>query len=359
MNRNAHNKRLASLDILRGLDLFLLLFLQPVLISWLSVADVQWLDPLRFHLDHEVWIGFRLWDLVMPLFLFMVGTSMPFSFAKFNLRASRRPLYRKILRRVLILFLFGMIVQGNILALDPSKITIYTNTLQAIAVGYLIAALIMLNLPFRFQPAAALALLIIYSIPMHLCGDFSPQGNFAFKVDRLILADFRGDITYTWIWSSLNFGVTVLLGTFAGHIMKNAGERKTHAAVLMLVIGAFLTIAGLIWSFAMPIIKRIWSSSMTLFSGGICFMLMAFFYYIVDCRNYSYGLNWLKIYGTNPITAYILGEVINFRSIVASLSFGLEQYLGDYYQVWLTFGNFTILFLILYAMNRYDIHLKI
>lgn len=359
MNRTGLHNRLASLDILRGLDLFLLLFLQPVLISWLSVNECSSLDWLRFHLDHEVWQGFRAWDLVMPLFLFMVGTSMPFSFAKYTSGKSRPAIYRKIARRVLILFLFGMIVQGNLLALDISKITIYTNTLQAIAIGYLIAAIIILNLPFRLQPVAALILLIVYAIPMHICGDFTPENSFAFKVDRIILGNFRGDLSYTWIWSSINFGVTVLLGTFAGQIMKNAGAKKRQAAATMLIIGIILTVAGLLWNTWMPIIKRLWTSSMVLYSGGLCFILMALFYYVIDCLNYSYGLNWLKIYGTNPITAYILGEVINFRSIVSSLSFGLEQYLGEYYQVWLTFGNFAILFLILYFMNRFKIYLKI
>ena len=73
----------------------------------------------------------------------------------------------------------------------------------------------------------------------------------------------------------------------------------------------------------------------------------------------SRGLGWLKIYGMNPITAYVLGEVINFRSIVSSVSYGLAPYLGPYYGAWLTFGNFLILFLILRAMYRNRIFLKL
>ena len=74
---------------------------------------------------------------------------------------------------------------------------------------------------------------------------------------------------------------------------------------------------------------------------------------------HSRGLNWLKIYGMNSITAYILGEVINFRCIAASVSYGLEQYLGGYYQVWLSFANYLIVFLILRIMYRQKIFLKI
>lgn len=109
----------------------------------------------------------------------------------------------------------------------------------------------------------------------------------------------------------------------------------------------------------MPIIKRLWTGSMTLFSGGLCFLLMGMFYYWIDYKGHTYGLNWLKIYGMNSITAYILGEVINFRSIAASVSYGLEQYLGSYYPVWLSLVNYLIVFLILRIMYKYRVFLKI
>lgn len=352
-------KRLASLDILRGFDLFLLLFFQPVLISIGNAANAPWLNRILYQFDHETWHGFRLWDIVMPLFLFMVGTSMPFSFAKYTAHGFDRKIYLKILRRFLILFLFGMIVQGNLLAFDPQHIYIYTNTLQAIAVGYLIASMMLLHLKPKGQLLATLVLLIIYSIPMALCGDYTPEGNFAYHVDRVIIGRFRGDLSYTWVWSSLTFGVTVMMGAFAGQMMKHSSDKK-RTALMLAGTGIILILAGVIWDMCgMPINKRLWTASMTLYSGGICFMLMSLSYYIIDCRGYTYGLEWLKIYGMNAITAYILGEVINFRSIVISVSYGLEPLLGDYYNAWLTFGNFLILFLILRLMYRRGIYLKI
>lgn len=355
-SRTAAN-RLASLDILRGLDLFMLVFLQPVLVEIARVANLPWLNSVMYQLDHEVWVGFRAWDLVMPLFLFMVGASMPFSFAKYRSGTDLKPLYKRILRRFLLLFLFGMIVQGNLLALDPERILIYNNTLQSIAVGYLIAAVLMMHCTVRIQVWITAALLAVYWLPMHFCGDYTLEGSFAYKVDRIVIGRFRGDLSYTWIWSSLNFGVTVMLGSFAGQIIRSVGKIK--AAAMLAVTGVALVGAGLLWSLEMPIIKRLWTSSMTLFSGGLCFMLLAVFYLVVDCIGFSFGLNWLKIYGMNPITAYVLGEVVNFRSIVSSLSYGLEQYLGEYWNAWLTFGNFLILFFILYAMYRRRIFLRL
>ena len=361
MDKNNTNRRLASLDILRGFDLFMLLFMQPVLVSIGRVFHAPWYQWLLYQLDHEVWEGFRCWDLVMPLFLFMVGAAMPLSFAKYRTAGgSRMPVYRRICRRVAMLFILGMIVQGNLLAFSVDALQIYNNTLQAIAAGYLIASLILLHFTVRWQIVLTAALMIIYSVPMALWGSYEHGQSFAFHVDRIILADFRGDLSYTWVWSSLTFGATVMLGALAGELMKNTRQlpRRRIAAILA-AGGTALMIAGLIAGQFEPIIKRLWTSSMTLYAGGICALLMSLTYWWVDIRGHSYGLDWLKIYGMNPITAYCLGEVINFRSIVHSLTYGFQPRLGDWYPTLLTFGNFLILFLILRILYRQKIFIKI
>lgn len=355
---NNPSQRLASLDILRGFDLFLLVFLQPVILSLGQQLGLPWMDAILYQLDHEVWEGFRFWDLVMPLFLFMTGASMPFSFSKYK-EAPKLNIYRKVLKRFVLLFLFGMIVQGNLLWLNPDYLLYYTNTLQAIASGYLIASILLLHCSVRTQIIATVALLLIYWIPMTFGGDFTPEGNFANKVDALILGEHRGDPTYTWIWSSLTFGVTVMLGTFAGRLMKNGSGNRKKTTLKLLAIGLALTAGGFLWGLQMPVIKRIWTCSMTLLSGGYCFLLMAVFYYWIDCKGHHRGLSWLKIYGMNSITAYLIGEVVNFRSVARSVLYGLEQYVGGYYPTLLTFANFLILFFILKWMYNNKIFLKI
>lgn len=351
--------RLASLDILRGFDLFMLVFLQPIIWSLGSLPHPGWLDPIIYQLDHEVWEGFRCWDLVMPLFLFMTGASMPFSLSKYDGRKPDAQVYRKITRRFLLLFLLGMVVQGNLLGFNFKYIYLYTNTLQSIATGYLVSALLLLHCRVRTQIIWTAALLVVYTIPMMLWGDYTREGSFAFKVDELILGRFRGDLSYTWIWSSLTFSVTVMLGTFAGRMIRLGRDKQMLTVRRLLVTGLVLVVCGWLWSFNQPVIKRIWTGSMTLLSGGYCFLLMGAFYYWIDVRGHHRGLDWLKIYGMNSIAAYIMGEAINFRSIARSLSYGLEQYMGDYYSVWLTFANFLIVFLILLFMYRRKIYLKI
>ncbi len=356
---DAQHRRLASLDILRGFDLFLLVFLQPVACAVLWQIDAPAAKAILYQLDHEAWAGFRAWDLVMPLFLFISGTSIPFSFGKMLAGGGKAAVYRKVVKRFFLLFLLGMVVQGNLLGFDPHNIYIYTNTLQAIAAGYLITALIVLNCKLKGQIIAAALLLAGYTVPMMLLGDYTPEANFALRLDALVLGRFQGDPSYSWILSSLTFGVTVLFGAFAGQIIKNGKDHPSKAALRLLVIGIALVAAGLLWSLEMPIIKRIWTGSMTLFSGGLCFLLMWLFYWWIDIKGHSRGLNWLKIYGMNSIAAYMIGEVVNFRSAVQSVSYGLAPLLGDFYEAWLTFGNFAIVFTLLLAMYRCGVFLKV
>ncbi len=348
-------KRLSSLDILRGIVLFLLVFLQPVLISFGQVSGCGW---ILYHFDHEVWEGFRLWDLVMPLFLFMAGVSLPFSLARYTQQGRRKDAYLRIGRRFVLLFLLGMIVQGDLLGLDPGSLKIYNNTLQAIAVGYVIAALTVLHCPDKYRLAVAAALLLIYWLPMHFCGDYTMGGSFAARVDEAVLGRFRGDPSYTWIWSSLNFGVTVILGSCAGTMMRN-DSTGVKVVYRLLLAGISCIIAGLLWGLEMPIIKRLWTSSMTLFSGGICLVLMALFHWWIDIRGHSRGLEWLNIYGMNSIAAYVIGESISFTSIANSLLYGFCQYLGGYYEVLLRLANYSIVFLILTLMYRNRIFIKV
>ncbi len=373
---NTHSipsNRLASLDILRGFDLFMLVFFQPVFVAFARHwKDVPVFSFLLHQFEHVKWEGFSAWDLVMPLFLFMVGAAMPFSFEKYRTNPDKRAIYKKITKRFVILFILGAVVQGDLLSLDPMQIRIYTNTLQAIAVGYVISAVLLLHLSRKGQVAATLLLLTGYWALLTFLGDFTPDGNFAEAVDRAVLGRVRDGVTYaedgswsfsdnyryTWVLTSMVFGVTTMLGAFAGQIMKNGKDKRKNSQLLFIIGGALLVSAWLL-SFQTPIIKKIWSASMTLWSGGLCFLLMALFYYIVDYKGRSNGLNWLKIYGMNSIVAYTLGMVVNFRSAAHSLLWGLEKYTGDYYSAILTFANFLILFFILQLMYKLRVFVKI
>lgn len=370
--------RLESLDVLRGFDLFCLVALEAVLHSFGRAVDAPWFDSFLWNFSHVEWEGFSPWDLVMPLFLFMAGVSMPFALSRYKAVADKRAVYRRIIKRVVLLWIFGMMCQGNLLGLDPERVYLYSNTLQSIAMGYLIAAMLFLHVRRAVQVGVAAALLLVYWAAMQWVsvdgfggGDYTADGNLAEWIDRMVLGRFRDgamltdgvvvfepSYRYTWILSSLTFGVTVLSGLFAGQILKSdtLPKRKWQ---LLFAIGAALVAAGWIWGIWLPVIKKIWTSSMVLVSSGYCFLLMGAFYYWIDYAGHRKHLDWLKVYGMNSITAYMLANVINFSSITRSVLGGLEQYTGNYYVVLIAIGNVSLIYVLLHVLYKQKIFLKV
>lgn len=377
-NTHSSSKRLESLDALRGFDLFFLVALGPLMHSLARTANVEWLNESMWVFSHVSWEGFSPWDLIMPLFLFMSGISMPFSLSRYKSISDKRPLLRRLAKRILLLWIFGMMCQGNLLALDPNTIYLYSNTLQAIATGYLITALLFLFTSRRTQIITAVVLLLVYWTAMQFItvdgyggGNYTPQGNLAEWIDNTVLGRFRdtaqvidGKVVvadwyhYTWILSSLNFGVTVLTGLFAGYIAKDKIEEKKKLK-LYFGTGITMVIAGWLWNFQMPVIKTIWTNSMVLVSSGYCFLLMGLFYYWIDYKGHRSGITWLKVYGMNSIVAYMLANVVNFRCIGESLFYGLEQYMGSYYSFLMTLWNIGAVYVIIWFMYKRGIFLKV
>lgn len=377
-NTHSSSRRLESLDALRGFDLFFLVALGPLMHSLARTANMEWLNESMWVFSHVSWEGFSPWDLIMPLFLFMSGISMPFSLSRYKSISDKRPLLRRLAKRILLLWIFGMMCQGNLLALDPNTIYLYSNTLQAIATGYLITALLFLFTSRRTQIITAVVLLLVYWTAMQFItvdgyggGNYTPQGNLAEWIDNTVLGRFRdtaqvidGKVViadwyhYTWILSSLNFGVTVLTGLFAGYIAKDKIEEKKKLK-LYFGTGITMVIAGWLWNFQMPVIKTIWTSSMVLVSSGYCFLLMGLFYYWIDYKGHRSGITWLKVYGMNSIVAYMLANVVNFRCIGESLFYGLEQYMGSYYSFLIMLWNIGAVYVIIWFMYKRGIFLKV
>ena len=375
---NTMKKRLESLDALRGFDLFCLVALSKLVEELSEVVDKPWMSSVMECFTHKTWEGFSPWDLVMPLFMFMAGVAIPFSLGSYREGGDRGKLYWRLGRRVLLLWIFGMMVQGNLMALDPQHIYLFTNTLQAIAVGYFFSALIYLHTGWKTQIGIAVGLLLAFWGAMEFIsfggfggGDYTPHGNLAEGIDMAVLGRFRdtaevidgqvvvkASYTYTWLLSSINFVVTVLTGVLAGEALKGTMKQGRKVA-LLLGAGIAMVVLGWTWDLVHPVIKHIWTSSMVLVSSGYCFLLMGLFYWWIDCRGHNKHLTFLKVYGMNSITAYVVSHVISFKSISKSLFFGLEQYVGDYYDLLIRFSNIAILFLILYILYRNRIFLRV
>ena len=372
-------QRLESLDVLRGFDLFLLVGLEAVMHALDGAIDAPWFERVMWCFTHVDWEGFSSWDLVMPLFMFMSGITIPFALARNKREGNRGVAYRRIIKRVVLLWVLGMVCQGNLLGLNPDRLYLYSNTLQAIAMGYLIASLLYLNTSVKVQIGVAVGLLLAFWGCMEWIqvgefggGNYTPTGNLAEWIDRMVLSRFRdgayvedGQVVfaswynYTWVLSSMTFGVTTMTGMFAGHILKDTERAPLRKCYMLLLIGAVLVAAGWLWGLQMPVIKKLWTSSMVLVSSGYCFLLMALFYWVIDYKHCRKHTEWLKVYGTNSITAYMLATCVNFSSVSRSLFYGLQQYVGDFYPALIALSNAIIVYIILLVMYKREIFLKI
>ncbi len=369
--------RLASLDALRGFDLFVLVALGPLVVNYTSAAGgPAWLAEA---FTHKSWEGFSFWDLIMPLFVFMSGASIPFALQRQKRAADYSGFTLRLLKRVVLLWLLGMMCQGNLLSFNPDRIYFYSNTLQSIAVGYAVGAVMYMLTSVRTQMFAFVALLLGYWAAMTFVsvegfggGSYTPDGNLAEWIDRTVLGRFRdGAWTdaagavhfaswyhYTWLLSSLGFAATALSGVMAGHIARS-GMKEWRKFASYVGIGLLMLFAGWLWSLETPIIKTIWTTSMVLWSSGWCFLLLGVFYLWFDIFGRRTGLEFLKVYGMNSITAYLVSEIINFRGAAHCLLHGFEQFLDGYYPLLLTAAQVAIVFCLLLLMKRNDVYLKV
>ena len=377
--KNNIPQRLESLDILRGFDLFMLVGLEVAMHQLSSAIDTPAFHSFMWCFTHVDWEGFSTWDLVMPLFMFMSGITIPFALSRYKDAKDKTLVYRRILKRVILLWIFGMMCQGNLLALNPDRIYLYSNTLQSIAMGYLISSLLFLHTRIRTQIIMFVLILLSFWGAMEFItingygdGNYTPDGNLAEWIEREVLGRFRdgasvvnGEVVfpewyrYTWILSSLNFGATVLTGLFAGYILKHKEWMPKKKLAYLFIIGASMVVICWIWGIWHPVIKKLWTSSMVLVSSGYCFLLMGAFYYIIDYKGWRKYTGWLKVYGMNSILAYMLAMCMNFSCIGHSLFHGLEQYIGDFYPILITMSNVSIVYFILWYLYKKQIFLRV
>jgi predicted acyltransferase len=349
--------RVMSIDALRGFDMFWIIGGGAIFRSLHEAIQHPATGWLGQQLSHVEWEGFRPWDLIMPLFLFVVGVVMPFSFNKRIARGdSKKKLYFHIVKRTVILFVLGMIAQGHLLTYDLSKIHIYCNTLQSIAAGYLIAAIVMLNMRMVWQAVTTAALLLLFwalmmlvPVPGHGAGVLTQDGNLAIYLDKLILGRFQDGKPYTWILSSMTFGCTVMLGVMAGHLLRSekCGRAK---ALWLLAVGLGCLVLGLIWDIWFPIIKHLWTSSFVLYSAGWCYLLLALFYVVIDVwglKKWAFGF---VVIGMNAIVVYIVTRPFNFQQIGNIFVDGLDRWCGNWNPFIHAVAGFVVIWLILWWM---------
>ena len=268
-------------------------------------------------LQHAKWHGWTPTDVVFPSFLWIVGVAMTLSLGR-RLAAGtpRAKLFAQAARRAAILYAFG-VLNYVYPSFDLSTERLL-GVLQRIAICYLVAAAIYLTTRVRGQIVWIVSLLTGYwlmmaffPVPGYGAGRLDVAGNFAHYIDRIVLGSHNYLWTKTWdpegIVSTLPAIATVLFGILAGHILqtrRTLAERTTW----LLLAGNVLIAAGLFCNFWLPINKKLWTSSFSLFMAGLDFAIFAAFLWCIDGLGRKRLAKPLVVMGMNAIAVYLLSE---------------------------------------------------
>jgi predicted acyltransferase len=378
------NQRLASIDAYRGFVMLLMMaeVLQLAMVAEAKPASGLW-QFLGFHQSHVVWVGCSLHDLIQPSFSLLVGVSLPFSV---NHRKSRGDTDTRILihiiKRALILIGLGIFLRSQY---STQTYFTFEDTLTQIGLGYAF-----LYLTFRANRVSQWAIFIsilvgywtlfaLYPLPTsslihHDLLGFAQHWNFntnaAWAFDTYFLNLFPraepftgnegGYVTLSFIPTL----ATMMIGVYATQILQSRNLPLDNIKQLVKT-GIILVFLSLIFHYLeiCPIVKRIWTPSWVLLSGGICLILLALFYFIIDIKQHVKWAKMLTIIGTNSIAAYVIADALRpytVKSVKIHFGDSFSQILGAAYQP-LVFGSLilTIEILILWWMFRKKFFVKI
>ena len=311
--------RLFSLDLLRGLDMFYLAVVSMILPSVFSAlgADPSW---CRFFCSHP-WEGFTLYDLIMPLFIFMCGAAIPFSLERRLVNGKAGPGYwRHVWGRVVLLWILGMLAQGGLSTLDIHKISFYDNTLQTIAFGYLVAACLITVPSWKVRIGVPVALAAAYGLIVHFGGDYTKDGNITqiveLKILRAIMPADNEQVRaienggYTWYLPSMIFPVITMAGYFATKILGRTDLGAWKRAAWLAVYGAASLALGWVLAFAgVKMVKHFFAVSFTFQAIGWSVLLLAALYVLTDIWKFRRGTGLLLLFGQFALAAYLCEAV--------------------------------------------------
>jgi predicted acyltransferase len=360
--------RLMSLDALRGFDMFWILGADSFVYALHELSQTTPTKLLATQLDHAEWEGFHFYDLIFPLFVFMMGVSTVFSLTKIIERDGRAAAVKRVLRRGILLFVVGLIYSGGFT--NPWPDMRLMGVLNRIALCYTFGGLLFIAFRTRTLIAISAALLLGYwalltLVPfpdvrptpggaavitkesgfknisqLNLAGTNMLRGSYIQGVnltdylDQKYLPGRKYDGTYDpeGILSTMPAIVTALLGIFAGLLLISAQFCDKWKVIYLLSFGAAGVLLGFLWGMQFPVIKKIWTSSYVLVAGGYSALLLGAFYWIVDVKKWRTWCQPFVWIGMNPITLYLTSNFLGglgFEKLARRLAGGPVKKLLD------------------------------
>lgn len=341
------SRRVVSVDVLRGFDMFWIIGGAELMHALAAMTKQQWVEPQFEHVD---WAGLHFYDVIFPLFIFIVGVSLVFSLTKSLERDGKAATIKRVVRRSVILYALGFLYSGGF-SYQWSDLHL-AGVLQRIAAAYLFAGLLFCLFKTRALIVWCAVLLVGYDavmtfVPMRdikldkkvfdqisastgekdpmkiflgttnwTTGKFTRGYNLANQIDFQYLPGFKGYDYYDpdGLFSTVPVVATCLLGIFAGLFVRGPNDDKTKIGYL-LVAGLAAIAIGFLWSLHFPIVKRLWSPSFVLVTGGICAMALAAFYWVIEVAKIDWWCAPFLWVGMNSIAVYLCKNILNFSGL--------------------------------------------
>jgi predicted acyltransferase len=274
-------------------------------------------DAVYRPLEHAEWHGWTPTDLVFPFLLFAMGAAVPFALER--RRGSPRRVRRHIIRRAVLLFALGLLLNA-VEAPPPLAWSTFRipGVLQRIAIVYAVVAWLTERTSTRTQVIAAVgallgywAALMLIPVPGAGAGVLTESDNLAASVDRLVFGRHLAhpDWDPEGLLSTIPAVATALAGVFAGDWIKKT--RRPHTTVDVWGAGLLLTGVGLVWDRVFPINKNLWTSSFALFSAGLAAQLLAVCHWLIDEKGWRKWSLPLVAFGRNALAAYFLSVALD------------------------------------------------
>ncbi len=287
-------------------------------------------------LEHVPWEGFRFYDLIFPLFVFIIGVSLVFSLTKLRDTRGFDAALLRVFRRSVVLYLLGIFYYGGI-SEGVEKIRLL-GVLQRLALCYFFASFAFLALRPRNLVVLTAGLLLGYWTLMALvpvpgigAGDYSEGRNLANWVDSRFLPLFKwdGDHDPEGLLSTLPAIASCLIGVLAGIHLRDGRAAPERKVLQFIGAGVVLILAGYGWGTVFPIIKKIWTSSYVLVAGGWSCILLAAFHWVIDLRGWRGWCQPFVWVGLNPISIYLLCKLVDFDAFTRRFLGGEVEALLD------------------------------
>lgn len=342
-----NKKRLASLDALRGMDMFWILGGQSIFTALFVLTGWTGWKVFEAHTVHSTWHGFTFYDLIFPLFIFLSGVAMGLAPKRIDHLSwiERKVYYRKAVKRLLLLSALGVMYNhgwgtGIPLAFDEIR---YASVLGRIAIAWFFCAMLVWHTSIRTQVFTAIGLLLGYwllmcfiPVPGGVAGDLSAAGSWNAWFDTHFLPGIsyqNRPVDPEGILSSFPAVINAMIGVFAGQLISRAqqiGEWKT--ASLLFIAGVISVCLGWLWDLQFPVNKELWTSSFVLVTVGWSAILLATFYVLVDILNGQKLAYPFVIIGANSIIIYLASSLVDWTYISRSVFGGFINVAPELWQ---------------------------